>query len=210
MKWGNKHKGEQIFFQVFPVHYSFLNVMGIEVSEGRDFRYEDANTLRGAWIFNESARTQYNLELNDVFEGMGGEIVGFMPDMKIASFRTAVEPMAFQVSGTENSWSPANIAYIKLKSGTNMRAAMSHIHSTLSTYDSDYPFEVRFYDEVLQRLYEKETALSSLISLFSIMAIFISIVGVFGLVVFLMIRIIRSKYAFMTKFCNGCMKRKRR
>jgi putative ABC transport system permease protein len=184
MKWGSPHKGEHIQYQVFPVHYTFLNVMGVDVLEGRDFRFEDSNTQRGAWIFNESARNQYNLELNEVFEGMGGEIVGFMPDLKVASFRTAVEPMAFQVTGTENSWSPANITYIKLKPGTNFRAAMSHINSTLSTYNSDYPFEVRFYDEVLQRLYEKETALSTLISLFSMLAIFISIVGVFGLVVF--------------------------
>jgi putative ABC transport system permease protein len=61
---------------------------------------------------------------------------------------------------------------------------MSHIRSTLVGFDTNYPFEVRFYDEVLQRLYEKETSLSALISLFSLLAIFISIVGVFGLVVF--------------------------
>jgi len=62
---------------------------------------------------------------------------------------------------------------------------MSHIYSTLAAFNPEYPFfEVRFFDEVLQRLYEKEIALSSLISLFSLLAIFISIVGVFGLVVF--------------------------
>jgi putative ABC transport system permease protein len=61
---------------------------------------------------------------------------------------------------------------------------MAHIRSTLAEFDAEFPFSVRFYDEVLQRLYEKEISLSSLISLFSLIAIFISIVGVFGLVVF--------------------------
>jgi putative ABC transport system permease protein len=61
---------------------------------------------------------------------------------------------------------------------------VSHIRTTLAEYNSDYPFEVRFYDEILQQLYEKETSLSSLITLFSLIDIFISIVGVFGLVVF--------------------------
>jgi putative ABC transport system permease protein len=184
--WGMQYKSEQIQFKVFIVHHTYLKVMGIKVSEGRDFRYEDPNTQHGAWIFNESARQKFNLELNTALEGWNnGEIIGFMPDVKFASFRTAVEPMAFFVMGTEiYSWEYAQIAYIKLKENTNMHAAMSHIHSTLSTYDSDYPFEVRFFDEVLQRLYEKETALGSLISLFSMMAIFISIVGIFGLVVF--------------------------
>jgi putative ABC transport system permease protein len=185
MKWGLEQKGELINFQVLPVHHTFLKTMGIELSEGRDFRYEDANTQHGAWIFNETARKQYNLELNTMIEGwVGGEIIGFMPDLKIASFRMAVEPMAFFVPGTEKAWIQTNVAYIKLRTGTNLRAAMSHIYSTLAGFDTGYPFEVRFYDEVLQRLYEKETSLSSLISLFSIMAIFISIVGVFGLVVF--------------------------
>jgi putative ABC transport system permease protein len=107
-----------------------------------------------------------------------------MPDIKFASFRMAVEPMAFYVWGTQNWGDQANYAYIKLTKGTSMRAAMSHINTTLAGFNSDYPFEVRFFDEVLQRLYEKETALNSLISLFSMLAIFISIVGVFGLVVF--------------------------
>ena len=123
------------------------------------------------------------MELNTTIDG-SGEIIGFMPDVKFASFRTAVVPMTFYVWGTQNWGSQPNIAYIKLNAGTNLRTAISHIHSTLAEYNSDYPFEVRFFDEVLQRLYEKETSLSSLISLFSILAIFISIVGVFGLVVF--------------------------
>ena len=61
---------------------------------------------------------------------------------------------------------------------------MSHIRSTLAAFDANYTFEVRFFDEILQRAYEKETALSLLITLFSLIAIFISMVGVFGLVIF--------------------------
>ena len=182
MGWGRKYKGEDISYQTLPVYYTFLKVMGIDVTEGRDFREGDANTKRGAYIFNETARKQYNLELNTAIDS--SEIVGFMPDVKFASFRTAVVPMAFYVWGTENWGSQPNCAYIKVKAGTDLRAAMSYIRSTLSEFDPEYVFNVRFYDEVLQRLYEKETSLSSLISLFSLVAIFISIVGVFGLVVF--------------------------
>jgi putative ABC transport system permease protein len=186
-KWGMQYRGEDFAFQVIPVHYTFMDAMGIEITEGRAFRQEDANMEDGVYIFNESARKQYNMELNTSLEGWRrGEIIGFMPDVKFASFRMAVEPMAFYVSGTKaaNNFGGLTIAYIRLNQGTGLRAAMSHIHSTLSGFDTDYPFEVRFFDEVLQRLYEKETALSSLITLFSLLAIFISIVGVFGLVVF--------------------------
>ena len=183
MGWGREYNGTEIYYQTLPVHYSFLKVMGIDVVEGRDFRPEDANTQHGAYIFNETAQKQYNLELNTSFDS-SGEIIGFMSDIKFASFRKAVNPMAFYVWGTENWGTQPNNAYIKLKAGTNLHAGVSHIQSTLAVFDADYPFEVRFFDEVLQRLYEKEASLSSLISLFSMIAIFISIVGVFGLVVF--------------------------
>jgi putative ABC transport system permease protein len=182
MGWGRVYQGENIQYQCLPVDYTFLKVMGIPITEGRDFRQEDAGTQRGAYIFNETARQRYNLELNTMIDS--GEIIGFIPDIKFASFRMEVAPMAFYVWGTENWGSQSNTAYIRLKAGTNVRAAMSHIRTTLTGFDSDYPFEVRFYDEVLQRLYEKETSLGYLITLFSLIAIFIAIVGVFGLVVF--------------------------
>jgi putative ABC transport system permease protein len=180
---GRSYKGKDIMFQILSVHHSFLKVIGIDVTQGRDFRQGDENTQHGAYIFNETARKEYHLELNTTID-YSGEIIGFVPDIKFASFRKAVEPMAFQIMGDENLYNQPRYAYIKLKTGTNMRAAMSHIRATLAGFDADYPFEIRFFDEVLQKLYEKETALSTLISLFSILAIFIAIVGVFGLVVF--------------------------
>ena len=184
MKWMRKYRGDDIMYMILPVHHTFIKMMDIQITDGRDFRQEDSNTEFGVYLFNETARKQYNLELNTSMDDGGGEIIGFMPDIKFASFRTAVEPMAFYLPGSRNQWIQTNIAHIKLNAGTNLRAAVSHIHSTLAEFDAGYPFEVRFYDEVLQRLYEKETSLSSLISLFSLLAIFISIVGVFGLVVF--------------------------
>jgi len=189
MGWGRYYKGENIGFQVIPVHHTFLKVMGVHLTAGRNFRQEDGNLLEGVFVFNETAQKRFNLEIGETIEGQGagrGEIIGFMPDVKFASFRKAVEPMAFYVWGTENWGNRLNQVYIQLKAGANKREAMSHVQATLSEFFPNYPFSfnVRFYDEVIQRQYEKETSLSSLISLFSIMAIFISIVGVFGLVVF--------------------------
>ncbi|MDL2265937.1 ABC transporter permease [Parabacteroides sp. OttesenSCG-928-G07] len=182
MSWGRDYKGEQINYQCLPVDHSFLKVMNVDIVEGRDFRREDANTKAGAYIFNEKAREMYNLELGAMIDS--AEIVGFMPDVKFASFRTEVVPMAFYLWGTQNWGSSPNYAYIKVKAGSDMRSAMTHVRATLTQFDAEYPFNVRFFDNVLQQLYEKENSLSSLITLFSIIAIFISIVGVFGLVVF--------------------------
>jgi putative ABC transport system permease protein len=179
--WLLKYEGEDINFTGLRVDYTFLRVMGIEITEGRDFRAGDAYMQHGMFVFNETARKKFGMETGTRLEGwISGEVIGFMSDVKFASFREEVFPMAFFVRGTGIS----NHVYIRLNAGVDKRAAMSHINASLAQFDSNNTYNVRFYDEVLQRLYEKEISLNSLITLFSLLAIFISIVGVFGLVVF--------------------------
>lgn len=187
MGWGRNYKDRNIEFQVLPVNYTFLTFMGIDVTEGRNFRKEDELLDEGVFIFNEKAKVDFDLELNTQISG-NGEIIGFMPDVKFASFRTEVVPMAFYVWGDKfvNDWDlePDNFSYIRVKAGSDLRAAMNHVQSTLKTFDPEYAFNVRFFDEVLNKLYEKEQGLTLLITILSLIAIFISMVGVFGLVVF--------------------------
>ena len=182
MGWGREYQGREISFQCLPVDPSFLKVLGIQVNEGRDFREEDANNPYGAYIFNERARAAYEMEVDAMIDS--AKIVGFIPDVKFASFRTEIAPMAFFVWGTRNWGSRPNWAYIKVKAGSDLRAAMDHVRSAVRTFDPEYPFNIRFFNQVLNDLYKKEGNLSSLITLFGLCAIFISIVGVFGLVVF--------------------------
>ena len=183
VRWGREYRDRQISYDLLSVHPSFLDVMGIEVSQGRGFRPEDGNTRHGAYIFNEKARATYSLELNNHIDS--AVIAGFIPDIKYASLRTEVSPMAFFVAGARYGEDiPLNYAYVRVKAGSDMRAAIGHVRATLREFDSEYPFDVRFFDESLQQTYEKEQKLGRLISLFSLVAILISIVGVFGLVVF--------------------------
>ena len=182
MGWGRKYRDEDISFQCLPVDVSFLKVMGVEITDGRNFREGDELNRHGSYIFNERARLNYKLELGERIDS--SEIVGFMSNVKFASFRTEVMPMAFYVWGTQNWGTTPNFAYIKVKGGNNMFAAIQHTRETAKSFDADYPFDIRFFDEVMHKLYEKEVKVSSLITLFSLIAVFISIVGVFGLVVF--------------------------
>jgi putative ABC transport system permease protein len=178
--WGREYRGQAVSFSVLPVDASFLRVMGIEVTEGRDFREEDGRTGRDVLLFNETARRMFGLTVNEPIGGI--EIVGIMPDVKFASFRKEVSPMAFYVSSDE--WTRPNYAYIKVKAGADLHAALTQVRQTLAEFDAGYPFNVRFFDAVLQKTYESERRLGTMISVFSLVAILISIVGVFGLVVF--------------------------
>lgn len=49
--WSTQYNGEKIMFQWIPIDPSFIEVMNIQVSEGRGFREDDKKT--GKYIFNE-------------------------------------------------------------------------------------------------------------------------------------------------------------
>jgi putative ABC transport system permease protein len=73
MGWGCPYKGEQISFKCLPVHHTFLKVMGFEITEGRDFRQDDAGTENGVFVFNETARKKFNLEIGSTVCAIRGE-----------------------------------------------------------------------------------------------------------------------------------------
>lgn len=185
MGWGRDYLDKSINYQCIPVSSSFLDLMGIKVTEGRGFRPEDDLKDHPTCVFNEKARTMFDMKLGTKVDN--DEIVGFIEDVKFASFRTEVSPMAFLVWGNK-MWGETEItygtAYVKLKAGSNFRDGIEHIRKTLQKFDPDYPYVIKFYDEVLQQTYEQELRVTSQITLFSLVAIFICIVGVFGLVVF--------------------------
>ena len=184
--WGREYKNKEINFQCLPVSPEFLEVMGIEVTDGRSFRQDDNRLETGSYIFNEKARVMYDMALGDKI--YDDQIIGFIPDVHISTFKEEIAPMSFFVWG-KYRWGSENdytypYAYIKVPAGQDLHAAMLQVQNTLHAIDPVYPFQPRFYDEVLQRTYQKELNSGFLISIFSLIAIFISIVGVFGLVVF--------------------------
>lgn len=188
MNFGRGYRDNDILFNIFSVSPDYLTLMNIPVISGRNFHEEDCKTSGGAYIFNETARLQYNLVAgeyitgNAYFETPPALIVGFIDDIKFASFRTAVAPMAFYVPAAAG-FRP-RYAYIKIKAGADIRESVGAIGKALTSIDKDFPVEIRFYDTILDNLYKRELSIGWLISLFSMVAVFISIVGVLGLVIF--------------------------
>lgn len=177
---GNVYHGKQIIFNYLPIDINYLEVMGIEITEGRNFMESDKGSY--SLIFNEKARKQFDLQLNDDLNG--GKIIGFVSDVKFMSLRNSVEPMAFGVYGLTGIDSKGPYYIIRVREGSDLFAAMDFVKQTLNDFDPGYQFDVRFYDDVINGMYEKEMRLNKQITLFSIIAILISIAGVFGLVIF--------------------------
>ena len=159
---------------------NFLSVMDIQVEEGRDFTREDLNKAQSDYIINPAAERDFHLHPGDRFNDR--TVLGVSKDFRFNSCRIASSPFVFALNNDIPN--PKLVSYIRFNSKTNLQEAVAHVRETLKEIDPTFPFEISFYNTILNNLYQKEQTLGKLISLFGIMAILISIVGVFGLVLF--------------------------
>lgn len=175
-----RHEDKDVFFKVFYASENFLSVMDIQVEEGRDFTREDLNKAQSDYIINPAAERDFHLHPGDRFNDR--TVLGVSKDFRFNSCRIASSPFVFALNNDIPN--PKLVSYIRFNSKTNLQEAVAHVRETLKEIDLTFPFEISFYNTILNNLYQKEQTLGKLISLFGIMAILISIVGVFGLVLF--------------------------
>lgn len=187
MRWGRVHKDKAINFDCYAVSWNFLKFMGIDIVEGRDFTKDDEKRT-GVFIFNEEAKRQYELNINEQFDGHQrvSPIVGFCKDFHFQPLQYGIGPFAFYLYGT-NPWEYPSHAYIRVATGTDYREAMDYIHKTIREFDPSFEEEkikIKMFDEELGAYYQAEERLAKLITIFTLLSVVISIMGVFGLVLF--------------------------
>ena len=187
MTWGRWHNDQQMMIRVLPVSWNFLQVMGIEVVEGRNFLPSDEKG-EGAIILNEYAQKKYNLNLEDKISwGMNPhEATGFCRDIHYKPLQYESEALAFYIYGDVNIW-VTDHCYIRTVENADIRSVFETIHNATDKVLPHFGSEkvkINFFDEELGKNYQKEQQLTTTISLFTMLAIIISLMGVLGLVIF--------------------------
>lgn len=179
--------GESLTYTCMAVTPDFLKVIGVVPVEGRDFLPEDElHKEDGVCMMNQVSRDLHQIAVGD---SVGGNYVaGIIPDIKFATFKRNVEPLALCIYGQE-SWFAKyivnmNVAYIRLAEDTDPQDAIEYVQNILKELDPVYPFSVDTLNSRIDSAYENENNLASLVTLFGLLAVLLSVVGVFGLVVF--------------------------
>ena len=177
-------------FVVHVVSTNFLQVMGIDVVEGRNFMPSDDLSETGALIFNETAAKAFELTSESFINGhIGGKqtpVVGICKDFNFQSAHYEIRPFTFLVYG-KYGWEIPSIAYIRTVAGADIADVRKYIEKTvleLSPNSDPEKIKVQFFSDELEFVYQREDKLSTLIAMFSFLSIVISIIGVFGLVLF--------------------------
>ena len=177
-------------FTVHVVSHNFLQVMGIDIVEGRDFMPSDELTETGALIFNETAAKEFELtaesSIDGHIDGAKTPVVGICKDFNFQSAHYDVRPFTFLIYGKYGFDLP-RVAYIRTVAGADIAEVRKYITDTvleLSPNSDPEKIKVQFFSDELEFVYQREDKLSTLITLFSFLSIVISIIGVFGLVLF--------------------------
>jgi putative ABC transport system permease protein len=170
------------------VDHEFIDVMGIELAEGRNFDRERPADLTGSFIVNEEAvkafgwgdnplgkKVRFGINPNTGRANREGEVIGVVKDFHFSSIHNKIEPFIFVVSRNPNT----NF-YIRI-AGDNIPATVDFVSKTMADLGNNLPFNYFFFSDKLDEMYTAENKLNSLFNIFSILTIFIACLGLLGL-----------------------------
>lgn len=194
MGWDREFKGRQVAFQSYVVQPDFLRVMGIPITDGRDFLESDFDKELGTMIFNEAARREFEMQVGDRINGFVSpdeQIVGFCADFNFKPLQYGVSPFCFYLLPKkiqqENYWHLPHVVYVRMTPGADIAAVTAHIRRCIAEVDprtEPGDIVVRVFDEELGLEYDNERKLTAIVGLFALLAVVIALMGVFGLVLF--------------------------
>lgn len=183
------YKGEEAGFPVFTVDPSFLPMLGVKITEGRNFDWERPNDRLGVCILNREAVELFGIEnpvgsflkhqyylttipKNDI------EIIGVIDDYHYVSPKDSVGPALFCFG----NW--YSTVCIKINPG-NLPMVLKQIETVWNKFAKGFPFEYQYLDEFYGRQYQSESTLSRILVYFAFVAILIASLGLLGLASFL-------------------------
>lgn len=180
--WDGKRPDQQSFtIGQMPVERNYLEVMGIQLVEGKGFTGTPADSSN--FILNETAIKVTGIKEPAVgkrftFHGLKGAIAGVVKDFHFQKMRSEIHPLLIQY---DKNW--RGKMYVRT-SGRDAPKALAAVQSLWKKYNPDYDFNYSFLDSEFDDLYKSDVHVGLLFNCFAVVAICISCLGLFGLVTF--------------------------
>ncbi len=171
-----------VLADVVTVDHGFLDVMGVDLVDGRNFHAGSEMDVQSTLILNETAVNALGLEdpLGKQLEviNIQGPLIGVISDFHMKSLHQPIEPLVL-------NYAQVGFPHIYLKAAPGEFAPLiEDITKALREFDPNYTPNIRFLDETIALLYQQEQRTASLLSTGAILAFVISLLGVYGLAAF--------------------------
>lgn len=183
-KWeGMSDEDKNLRFYQIRGGYELIDLLGIELKEGRNFSKEFATDI-DAIILNETALAMTQLQ-NPIGQKFGNlnpnaptkEIIGVVNNFHFQSLQEEVKPFFFSISDRGQKF------IVKLQTGKEAET-LEAIATLYESLNEGYPFEYKFLDDDYQALYASEQRITVLSKYFAGIAIAISCLGLLALTAF--------------------------
>jgi len=190
---GRSFNQNSIFASEFPDHtidasevmvsYGLLPTLNIELADGRNFQQTSATDDKNAFLLNETAVKNLNLqnpvgkEITWNRDGVAikGTVIGIVKDFNFQSLHQSVKPLLFKLQKD-------NFNYVVAKVNTaDFAKTISTIESTWKKFDDRFTFEYFFLSESVNQQYLAEERMSQILISFSTIAIVIACFGLLGI-----------------------------
>lgn len=167
-------------FNYYQVGEDYLDVMGIEITGGRNFNSAIPTDNGGALIVNETAVSYMGWDDAIGKQVFGLTVVGVMNDFNFHNLSREMEPLAILYDPEAGS-----AAYLTLNiSGEEIDETIEHVRAVWQEFDSEHPFDFQFLDAQMNDLYNAENRQMTLVGIFAGLCVFISSLGLLGLTAF--------------------------
>ncbi|PKB18745.1 ABC transporter permease [Flavobacterium sp. 5] len=183
---GFSYNGINIQGQNIAVDFGMLEMMKIEMAQGRYLDPKIASDTINSMMVNEAALKIMN-EKNPIGKIVDWnenklKIIGIVKDFSLYSPQGKVPPMVFFHFKTV-PWMIGNMnhIYVKLKAENTEQTIADIEKLWTKSVDSDYPFQYNFIDKSYQRTYKTYVKQKNLFSLLNVIVILIALFGLFAL-----------------------------
>lgn len=186
--WEGRRPGQELSLAIHAVDYDYDDVFGVEMAEGRFFSPAFATDATEGIVLNQTAVRLLGLQdpIGKRFAcplpfdpDRNGRIIGVVRDFH---FRSLHEPIAPLVLVMAPGW--ITDLYVRLD-GTDLAGSMASIERTIKSFAPDSPFDYRFLDDEIDRLYGSEVRMGRLVKAGTALAVLIACLGLFGLASFM-------------------------
>ncbi|WP_291053627.1 MULTISPECIES: ABC transporter permease [unclassified Empedobacter] len=179
-------KDKQLVTDNMAIDFGFLNMMKIEVKEGRDLDPKISSDTISSVLINETAKKHFGetLKLNDEFDWNNQKLklVGVIKDFNLGEPQAKIRPMMF-FHFKVVKWMPSNLQNILIKIDTeDTKETIDNIETFWKAkVNQDYPFEYEFVDKQFARSYENYTKQEKMFKILNVIVITIALFGLFAL-----------------------------
>jgi ABC-type antimicrobial peptide transport system permease subunit len=182
-RWEGQNPEEETLMRAVFINDDYFETFGMEIVEGRSYSKEFSTDVSEAIMVNEAAVKAMGME-SPVGQRLSISdsnftIIGVVKNYHFRSLRQEIGPLILIYNADASG-----VLFARLKSD-DIPKTIGYIEKVWKKFAPGYPFNYRFLDDALDRLYRSEQRIGTILKYFAILAIFISCLGLFGLASFM-------------------------